>query len=133
MFLKNKILILDDSPDILDLLTIFLEKASYQVCTVRSSVLLYTELKRFKPHLILLDVYIKGIDEGRQICNIIKSDIKTMQIPVILMSVSSKGLENFKECQADAILGKPFNFPTLLLQIKKLVLDIGRDVYIGDN
>ncbi len=133
MYLKNKILILDDNPDILDVLTIFLEKASYQVCTVMSSGLLYTELKRFKPQLILLDVFIKGIDEGRQICNIIKSDNKTMQIPVILMSVSSKGLENFNECQADAIIGKPFNFPTLLMQIKKLVVDIGRDVYIGDN
>jgi DNA-binding response OmpR family regulator len=133
LYLKNKILILDDNPDILDVLTIFLEKASYQVCTVMSSGLLYTELKRFKPQLILLDVFIKGIDEGRQICNIIKSDNKTMQIPVILMSVSSKGLENFNECQADAIIGKPFNFPTLLMQIKKLVVDIGRDVYIGDN
>ncbi len=133
MYLKNKILILDDSPDILGVLTIFLEKASYQICTVMSPELLYSELKRFKPHLILLDVYLKGLNEGRQICNIIKSDIQTMQIPIILMSVSSKGLENFKECQADAIIGKPFNFPTLLLQIKKLVLDIGRDVYIGDN
>jgi DNA-binding response OmpR family regulator len=49
------------------------------------------------------------------------------------MSVSTKGLENYKECQADAIIGKPFNIAMLTAQIKALVVDIGKDVYIGDN
>ena len=133
MYLKNKILILDDNPEILNSLSMFLEKASYNVCTVSSSEMLYAELKRFKPNLIVLDVYIKGVDEGRKICKIIKSDVSTSHLPVILMSVSSKGLENYKECQADAIIGKPFNIAMLTAQIKALVVDIGKDVYIGDN
>ena len=133
MYLKNKILILDDNPEILNSLSMFLEKASYKVCTVSSSEMLYAELKRFKPNLIVLDVYIKGVDEGRKICKIIKSEVSTSHIPVILMSVSTKGLENYKECQADAIIGKPFNIAMLTAQIKALVVDIGKDVYIGDN
>ena len=133
MYLKNKILILDDNPEVLNALSMFLEKASYEVCTVTSSEMLYAELKRFKPNLIVLDVYIKGIDEGRKICKIIKSEVSTSHIPVILMSASSKGLENYKECQADAIMGKPFNIAMLTVQIKALVVDIGKDIYIGDN
>jgi len=111
----------------------FLEKASYKVCTVTSFETLYAELKRFKPNLIILDVYLNGVDEGKKICKIIKSEIATSHIPVILMSASSKGLENYKECQADAIIGKPFNIAMLTAQIKALVVDIGKDVYIGDN
>jgi DNA-binding response OmpR family regulator len=130
---KNKILILDDNHEVLNSLSMFLEKASYKVCTVTSSDMLYSELKRFKPNLIILDVYIKGVDEGRKICKIIKSEVSTSHIPVILMSVSSKGLENFKDCQADAVIGKPFNIAMLTAQIKALVVDIGKDVYISDN
>ena len=133
MYLKNKILILNDNPEVLNSLSMFLEKASYKVCIVTSSEMLYAELKRFKPNLIVLDVYIKGVDEGRKICKIIKSEVSTSHIPVILMSVSTKGLENYKECQADAIIGKPFNIAMLTAQIKALVVDIGKDVYIGDN
>ena len=133
MYLKNKILILNDNPEVLNSLSMFLEKASYKVCIVTSSEMLYAELKRFKPNLIVLDDYIKGVDEGRKICKIIKSEVSTSHIPVILMSVSSKGLENYKECQADAIIGKPFNIAMLTAQIKALVVDIGKDVYIGDN
>ncbi|MEJ7671892.1 MAG: response regulator [Chitinophagaceae bacterium] len=133
MYLKNKILILDDNPEVLNSLSMFLEKASYKVCTVTSSEMLYVELKRFKPNLIVLDVYIKGVDEGRKICKIIKSEVSTSHIPVILMSVSSKGLENYKECEADAIIGKPFSIAMLTEQIKALVVDIGKDVYIGGN
>ncbi len=133
MDFKNKILILDDNHEVLNSLSMFLEKASYKVCTVTSSDMLYSELKRFKPNLIILDVYIKGVDEGRKICKIIKSEVSTSHIPVILMSVSSKGLENFKDCQADAVIGKPFNIAMLTAQIKALVVDIGKDVYISDN
>ena len=133
MYLKNKILILDDNLELLNSLSIFLEKASYKVCTVISSETLYDELKRFKPNLIILDVYLKGVDEGRKICKIIKSEVATSHIPVILMSSSSKRLENYKECQADAIIGKPFNIAMLTAQINALVVDIGKDVYIGDN
>jgi len=133
VYLKNKILILNDNPEVLNSLSMFLEKASYKVCIVTSSEMLYAELKRFKPNLIVLDDYIKGVDEGRKICKIIKSEVSTSHIPVILMSVSSKGLENYKECQADAIIGKPFNIAMLTAQIKALVVDFGKDVYIGDN
>ncbi|MDB5200067.1 MAG: response regulator [Chitinophagaceae bacterium] len=118
---KKKILILDDYPELLDALKIFLEGQLYQVRTVTSKELLAAELKRFKPHLIILDVFINGIAHGREICKIIKSDIETKHIPVLLMSVSSKGLENFKECEADAIIEKPFDLSYFLQQIKTLV------------
>lgn len=117
---KIKILILDDSPDLLDALRIFLEYESCEVYTVGSKELLKTELKRRKPDIIILDVYIHGHADGRAICKIIKSDIETRHIPVLLMSVNKRGLERFEECQADAIIEKPFDLWNLLQKIRYL-------------
>ena len=120
MTTKPKILILDDSADLLDALKLFLEYESFTVCTVTSEDLLKTELKRFKPDVIILDVYIHGHADGRNICKIIKSNKATTHIPVILMSVSKNGLEKFKECKANAVIEKPFDLSELLQKIRSL-------------
>ncbi|MGI8584756.1 MAG: response regulator [Chitinophagaceae bacterium] len=92
--------------------------------------MIYTELKNFKPDVIILDVYIKSMGDGREICRSIKSDIETKNIPVILMSADYKELENYKECSADAVIEKPFNLLELTKQIESVVdVNIGNDIY----
>ena len=121
---------MDDSPDLLDALKIFLEYESFKVCTVTSPESLKTELKLFKPDVIILDVYIHGHSDGREICKIIKCDKATSHIPVILMSVSKKALEKFEECEANAIIEKPFDLSALLEQIRSLTRDnIGKVIF----
>lgn len=118
---KAKILILDDSEDILDVLSIFLASQCIKTCTAKNLELFKTNLIRFKPDLIILDVYIRGQVDGREICKTIKAGNITKHIPVILMSVSKKGLEKFEECEANAIIEKPFDLFELLGLIKSLV------------
>ena len=125
-------MILDDSPDLLDALRIFLEQESFVVCTVSTIEFLKTELKRFNPGIIILDVYIHGHADGRAICKIIKSDIKTRHIPVLLMSVSKRELERFEECKADAIIEKPFDLSDLLKKIRTLSR-VNIETIITDN
>ncbi len=130
MYTKAKILIADDSVDLLDALKLFLEEQAYRVCTVFYKELFMSELKNFKPDVIILDVLIKSMGDGREICRSIKSDIETKNIPVILMSADYKALENYKECSADAVIEKPFNLLELTKQIETVVdVNIGNDVY----
>jgi DNA-binding response OmpR family regulator len=113
-------LILDDYADLLDALTIFLEVESFEVCTATTEQLFKKELKRFKPDVIILDVYIKGNCDGRNICKMIKSNSETRQIPVILMSASIHLLKSYEECNANAVIEKPFDLSLLLKKIKEL-------------
>lgn len=118
---NTKILILDDSPDLLDALVMFLERHHFNVCAVTSDELFKTQLKRFKPDVIILDVYINGHANGRDICRAIKSSEDTKHIPVMLMSASIKALHNFEECHADAIIDKPFDLAHFHEKIRSLV------------
>lgn len=129
MSTKSNILILDDSPELLDALKIFLENHSYTVCAVTSGDLLASELKRFTPDLFILDVFIGFNTDGRSICKMIKSNEATSLIPVILISASKSGLKDFEECSADAILEKPFNLSELLLLVRKFLLKKKEEVY----
>ncbi|HUS03162.1 MAG TPA: response regulator [Chitinophagaceae bacterium] len=120
MHTKTKILILDDYADLLEALTIFLEGQSFEVCTVGHEESFKAELMRFKPDVIILDVDIKGICDGRKICKMIKSNMETKHIPVILMSASIPLLKNYEECNADAVINKPFDLVLLLEKIRAL-------------
>lgn len=120
MHTKTKILILDDQADLLEALAIFLEYESFDVCTVVSEELFNTEMKRFKPDVIILDVYVKGNCDGRDICKMIKSNSETRDIPVMLMSTSLELLKNYEEWNADAVINKPFDLLFLLETIKTL-------------
>jgi len=128
---KPKILIVDDSIDLLEVLKIFLEGKSCQVCTVNSKELFTTQLKTFKPEVIILDVYVKNFGDGREICRAIKYNIETKNIPVILMSADNKALENYEECNADAIIEKPFNLFKLIQQINSVIIvDTETNIYL---
>ena len=118
--MQTKILILDDYAELLDVLTIFLEGQSFNVCAVGSEELFNAALPRFNPDIIILDVYIKGDCDGRNICKTIKNNSDTGHIPVILMSTSNILLKNYEECKADAAIDKPFDLLLLLEKIKAL-------------
>ncbi|MDQ6756252.1 MAG: response regulator [Bacteroidota bacterium] len=120
---KTQILILDDSKDLLEALNMFLEK-DYTITTTTSKNGLYKKLEFFKPDIIILDVFLDGQPEGREICKQLKSDVEISSIPVLLMSANPAGLLNFEECKADAILEKPFN----LFKLSAIITSLTRSV-----
>ena len=122
MLNKTKILILDDYPDLLYVLSLFLQQKFYEVRTVISSRLFKEELISFKPDLIILDIILKDAESGREICSSIKENKDTAHIPVILMSASHAALKNYEECKADAVIEKPFNLSELIFQIETLII-----------
>jgi CheY-like chemotaxis protein len=114
---KKKILVADDDKAILDAIKIMLEISGYEVCTEADGEII-KKLKKEKPQLLLLDIWMSGVD-GREVCKKIKSDHEISDIPVILISASKDIKGSYQISGADDYLEKPFEMETLLSKIER--------------
>ena len=72
----------------------------------------------FEPDLILLDVLLRQ-ENGRDMCRKIKEENKVL--PIVLISANPNLLKNFEECEADAVIEKPFEMQTVMTTVDKLL------------
>ena len=89
---EHSILIIDDDPVNLGVISVSLEGNGFQVLVARNGESGLQKARYVKPDLILLDVLMPGID-GFKICNRLKKDAATRDIPVIFMTalISNQG------------------------------------------
>ncbi|MEY2857239.1 MAG: hypothetical protein RLZZ74_1551 [Cyanobacteriota bacterium] len=114
----NNILIVDDTPDNLRLLSKTLTKEGYQVrCAINGSIALLT-IKTKIPDLILLDVNMPDID-GFEVCQQLKMSELTKDIPIIFISASGHINDKVKAFESGGIdyINKPFQIPELLSRV----------------
>lgn len=114
----NNILIVDDTPDNLRLLSKTLTKEGYQVrCAINGSIALLT-IKTKIPDLILLDVNMPDID-GFEVCQQLKTSELTKDIPIIFISASGHINDKLKAFESGGIdyINKPFQIPELLSRV----------------
>lgn len=112
------ILVVDDDESILEAVSFILEDEGYTVVTTPKGEQTYKKVAEGKPDLILLDVLLSGND-GRHICQKLKTDIATKHIPIIMISAHPNAEKSIKECGADDFLAKPFETVNLLQKIAK--------------
>ena len=116
---KTKILIVDDRPDNLELLSVICSFQGYEVTKSDRGELAIDLAKQEHPHLILLDISMPEMD-GYTVCQILKRDRDTKDIPIIFISVL-KEIENktqaFKLGGNDYIT-KPFQIEDVVLRIE---------------
>lgn len=117
--MTKKILIADDDPAILDCLQIILEDAEYKVETSANGDTI-PKVKRFKPDLILLDVWMSG-EDGRSICKYLKNQSATKNIPIIMISATSYIEESARKAGAEDFLPKPFQMNDLLTKVEQYI------------
>lgn len=103
----SKIVIVDDSADLLEVLRYFLIEKGYEVETVSTEQDLRVLIKSFSPDLIILDIYLQG-EDGREICKKLRSHDETKYLCILMFSASGKALSNYKEYGADGYIEKPF-------------------------
>lgn len=113
----QKILIIDDDPDIIMLLQLLLKKKGYEVATACNEQEAYSQVAVFKPHLIVMDVLLSGVD-GRTICKKLKNEDKTKHIPVIMFSAHPSAQKNMADFGADDFIPKPFESIKILERIE---------------
>jgi DNA-binding response OmpR family regulator len=119
--MQKRILIIEDDPDILEMLNIIFAEEGFEV------VLSPTgdesdQLTAIKPDIVLLDIRIKNRGQnGAAICTKIKSDFETHHLPVILLSAEKDLAVIGKKCGADAVVSKPFDINHLTAKVKSLL------------
>jgi len=119
--MKEKILVVDDEKDILDLIEYNLSNNGYIVSTATNGELALDLIKKNNYDLIILDIMLPGKD-GLDICKIIKADNEKSNIPVIMVTAKTEEIDRIAgfEIGADHYVTKPFS-PRELLAIVKSV------------
>lgn len=117
--MDRKILIIDDSQAVNELVSRFLEDQGYSVSAVSNPRRAMDELDAFEPDLVVLDLNMPYIT-GWEICLQIKA---TSSIPVIVFSVQGEDvdIERAFAAGADDFIIKPFEFPDLLQRIDRIL------------
>ena len=113
----KKILIVDDSIDILEVLSILFDLEGYEVKTIDNGFAITEIIKEYQPDLILLDVML-GVLDGRLICCELKGAPETATIPIIMISASHElNLKSQQKYHADDFIAKPFEIDFLLEKV----------------
>jgi len=128
-----RVLVVDDEDDLLELLRYNITREGYQVTCVASGEEALRSVRRNAPDLIVLDIMLPSID-GLEVCRRLKSESKTRDIPIIMLTAKSEesdivaGLEH----GADDYIAKPFSPRVLLARVKALLRrrDTERDTTI---
>ncbi len=116
--MKTRVLIVDDDPEHLDILSDALMYYHFKVMSCPDGQDLERTLKIFRPALLLMDYRLPG-ENGVELAQRILIDFKIKDLPVILMSAYPLGPENLKYC--NYILHKPFDLEVLITHINALL------------
>ena len=119
---KQKIIVVEDEPDLVDVVTYNLKREGYLVLAAQRGDEGINLIRSERPDLVLLDLMLPGMD-GLSICRQMKSDTSLSEIPIII--ASAKGEESDVviglEMGADDYLAKPFSPRELLARIKAVL------------
>ena len=119
--IMKKVLIVDDNSDILWVVETILKRYGFDVLSTLKGEEVLAKTKKYNPQLILLDVFLSGID-GIEVCNTLKSTPETKDIPIIMFSAHTNSQDLMKFCKADDFVAKPFDSNEL---VKKINFQIG--------
>ncbi|WRH67030.1 MAG: EAL domain-containing protein [Planktothrix sp. GU0601_MAG3] len=113
------ILIVDDTPDNLHLLSRMLTRQGYNVRKALSGPMALTAAKTVAPDLILLDIMMPEMD-GYEVCQHLKADANTSTIPIIFLSALDDVLDKVKGFQVGGVdyITKPFQFEEVLIRVQ---------------
>lgn len=109
----NKILLLDDNKDLLQIVQIILKGQGYETVLASSIEEGISKIRIHRPALVMMDVFIAD-EDGRVFCNRLKNDPDTSDIRVILMSGLESSLDLSSYVKADDFMQKPFDYTDLL-------------------
>ena len=118
MFNSNKILLLDDNRDLLQIVQIILKGQGYDTVLASSVEEASLKIRIHKPVLILMDVCLSDKD-GYTFCNELKSDPETSSMRVIMMSGEDFNQSMISFSHADDFMQKPFDYNDLLGRVQK--------------
>jgi two-component system alkaline phosphatase synthesis response regulator PhoP len=125
--MAQKILIVDDDPDLVEAVSIILESKGYAVAAAYGGIEGLEKVKTEKPDLIVLDVMMPDKD-GYEVCKELKADEKYRSIPILLLTAVVSKISSTKytqqmgmETEADDYVDKPVEPDELVRRIEVLI------------
>lgn len=131
----GSILLVDDKPDNLRLLSTMLMEHQYEVRRVTKGVMALKTAKAAPPDLIVLDIKLPDLD-GYEVCQALKSDPMTAEIPIIFISALDNVLDKVKAFSVGGVdyITKPFQVEEVLVRVKNhLTLRIQHQQLLEQN
>ena len=118
----NRILIVDDEPDVTELLKYKIEQDGHLCQVVNNPLSFISVARKFNPNLILLDIMMPELN-GLQLCKMVRSDPKMNTIPIIFLTARGEVEDRIKglESGGDDYISKPFNTKELLLRVANIL------------
>ena len=118
----SSILIVDDSPTMVHLISDMLKTGSHKVITSSDGMQALQVAAEQKPDLILLDIILPKLT-GYQVCRMLKAAPETKQIPVVMLTSKTKDRDRDWGLRqgADDYVTKPFKAEDLLAVIRKVL------------
>ena len=137
--MKPKILIVDDEPDVVQLIEYNLKSAGYDVMTATDGQDALQQARGSSPDLIILDLMLPEVD-GLDVCKILRRDAGTAGIPIVMLTAKASETDRVLglELGADDYVTKPFSPRELVLRVKRLLRsesakqDNAERIQIGD-
>jgi len=119
---KEKILIVEDDPDIVEMIDYNLKKEGYRIISVLNGEDAIGIAEKENPDLIILDLMLPEMD-GFQVCKHLRSEEKTSSVPIIMLTAKSQETDKVVglELGADDYMTKPFSPRELVARIKAVL------------
>ena len=128
------ILIIEDEPDISELIEYSLTQSGYNIIVSDNGEKGIEVTRKHSPDLILLDLMLPGIN-GIDVCRILKNDKDTSDVSIIMLTALGQEEDIIKglETGADDYVTKPFSFPVLEARIQSVLRRLKKDNIKNEN
>ena len=128
----SQILVVEDDPDIAQLIGHYLEKAGHQVDVLSSGKAVMPSVRKNPPDLVVLDLMLPELD-GLMICQAMRTDPQTAAIPIIMVTARGEEADRITglELGADDYVTKPFSPKELAARVTALLRRAARPATAG--
>jgi two-component system response regulator VicR len=126
--MANKIMVVDDEPDVVDLVKLVLESDGFNVVTAYSGKEALEKINKEMPDLVLLDIMMPGMD-GWEVYSRIRANPKTKDIPVAMLTAKSQSIDKMiglHVVKVNDYITKPFGRSELLERVKRILKENGK-------
>jgi CheY-like chemotaxis protein len=120
---KTTILVVDDEPDIVRIVTRIMESCDYEVVTAQDGFEALSAAQESKPDVIILDLNLPGMN-GFEVCHRLRTTEATRAIPIVMMTAAYVSIDDARRGHtsgADEYVVKPFLREVLIHNVQRLL------------
>lgn len=120
--MAKKILIVDDEPDIIEILRFRLEKKGYRVVAAFDGEEALDQVEKEQPDLIVLDLMMPKMD-GAEVCRRLKRNPAYQEIPIIMLTAKARDVDKMEGISlgADDYIVKPYDAQVLFKSMEEIL------------